>query len=64
MKKPTGKSGITRVSVDSSGYSTTEYIPNVFPDEKDDIEEYIVEKFIDSENKELSKSGEHSSTRP
>ena len=58
MKKPTGKIGPFRVSIDDQGDIVGSHQKISFPETKDGIEEYIVERFIFSANEELSKSGE------
>lgn len=59
MKKPTGKNGVTRVSINSDGKSETTFIANDYPEGKDDIEEHIVKSFISSANRDLSKYSEN-----
>ena len=46
MKKPTGKSGSFRFGIKDSGEASGEFRKIGFPDEKDDIEEVIVSRFI------------------
>jgi len=58
MKKPTGKNGVTRVSINSEGKPEASFIANEYPVEKDNIEERIVNSFIASANSDLSKHGE------
>ena len=58
MKKPTGKIGPFRVSVDDQGDIVGSHKKISFPKTKNGIEEYIVGRFIFSANEELSKSGE------
>ena len=58
MKKPTGKIGPFKVSVDDKRDIIGCYEKISFPKIKDEIEEYIVQRFIFSANKELEKTGE------
>jgi hypothetical protein len=58
MKKPTGKNGITRVTIKPEGKPKADFIAHEYPEKKDDIEEYVVKTFISSANSDLLKHGE------
>jgi hypothetical protein len=58
MKKPTGNIGPIGTSIDSKGNLVASVANVPFPQDKEEIEKYIVERFIYSANKELEKSGE------
>lgn len=58
MKKPTGKNGTTRISINGKGDKDVQFLPHEYPEEKDNIEEKIVINFISSANSDLEKHGE------
>ncbi|MEE8056316.1 MAG: hypothetical protein V3T17_00560 [Pseudomonadales bacterium] len=46
MKKPTGKTGFFRAEMKQDGQASGEFHGIDYPEDKDDIEEHIVSRFI------------------
>jgi hypothetical protein len=58
MKKPTGKIGPLHVSLNPEEKITTGVAKVLFPQDKDEIERYIVDQFVYSASKELERTGD------
>lgn len=58
MAKPTGRIGPIRISTNSRGEITSSVTRIPFSEDKDEIEKYIVDRFIYSANKALEENGE------
>ena len=55
MKKPTGKSGPISAKITKSGEFTASFEKIQFPDDKDEIESYVVSCFVDSGKEKFGK---------